>query len=252
MNSDVPAVRLVAGEAHDLLSYRSSMKSRLFQTIALICAIVCASAGPLPLALLTDLLYSQSHGSGAPAVWCRYDAHGTLVERELDTNGDGRPDVAEYYGHGALLRRDSDRNFNGVTDLVEDFDADTQERVRSIVDQDYDGTADLLVLFRNGEPVVSERAPAAQTRVQAAEEVDRRSSTGLVSLKNPFGVNPAFESAAGAVPYETWIGTAAKALPVSFPRFAAPVAALASSHRSSGANLKADLFVRSPRGPPQA
>ncbi len=128
------------------------MKAVLARLIALICAVVCAAAGSVPL---------QIYARSAANEWRVYDAHGGLIERQLDTNGDGRPDVAEYYRDGALLRRDSDRDFNGVTDLVEDFDATTKQRVRSIVDEDYDGTADVLVLFRNGKAVVSERAPSS-------------------------------------------------------------------------------------------
>src|SRR5882672_4543223 len=75
--------------------------------------------------------------------------------RTQDKNGDGRPDVHEYYQRGALVRRESDRNFNDRVDLVQEFDPATREHTRSVVDVDFDGRADLLVLFRDGQPVFS-------------------------------------------------------------------------------------------------
>ncbi|HEX4568520.1 MAG TPA: hypothetical protein VH138_17935 [Vicinamibacterales bacterium] len=226
------------------------MKSCLARSVALVCAVVSTVAGSLPL-LLADGLAARSGAGGT--VWCRYDAHGHLVERQFDTNGDGRPDVAEYYGHGALLRRASDRNFNGVTDLVEDFDAVTQKPVRSIVDQDYDGTADLLVLFRNGDPVVSERAPADREAASRTATVGGSSTAGLVALKNPFGADAALESPVGASPQEPWMaGARADALLFSFTSVSVPFAVAAFLPRVDRATLTADFSLPSPRGPPQA
>src|SRR5579872_1616589 len=177
------------------------MKSRFAPAIAVLCALVCAFTGSLAWVVAERL----APHPGTDGVWCRYDAHGELVERQIDTNGDGRPDVAEYYGHGALLRRASDRNFNGVTDLVEDFDADTQEPVRSIVDQDYDGTADLFVLFRDGKPVVLERAAAARESTATVGTIGGSSAAGLVALRNPFAGAAAIDSPVSPTPHETWI-----------------------------------------------
>ena len=53
------------------------------------------------------------------------------------------------------MRRDSDRDFNDRVDLVQEFDPTTHEHVRTVVDVDSDGTADLLVLFQDGRPVFS-------------------------------------------------------------------------------------------------
>ena len=99
----------------------------------------------------------DQNGDGRPDLWHRYDAHGHLTEIDRDTNFDGTPDIQEYFLRGVLVRRESDRNFNGQTDLVEEFDLGTQAQTRSVVDIDYDGTADLLVLFRDGRPVFSKR-----------------------------------------------------------------------------------------------
>ena len=226
------------------------MKVWLAQTIALICALVCAFTGSLPWLLAAHL----SARSGAPGtVRCRYDAHGELIERMLDTNGDGRPDVVEYYGHGALLRRDSDRNFNGVTDLVEDFDADTQQPVRSIVDQDYDGRADLLVLFRNGQPVVTERASPDPADARGEATVGGSISSGLVSFRNPFGASPALDSPVQLARREPWIaGATADAMLVSAAGVAGPFTVAESIPRSHRAEFAADFSHRSPRGPPLA
>jgi hypothetical protein len=225
------------------------MKVWLTQTIALLCAAVCAFTGSLPWLLAARL--SASPGPRG-TVWCRYDSHGELIERLLDTNGDGRPDVAEYYGHGILLRRDSDRNFNGVTDLVEDFDADTQQPVRSIIDQDYDGTADLLVLFRNGEPVVVERASANQD-ARSDARAGGSTSSGLVSFRNPFGTTPALDSPVQAARREPWIaGGTADAMLVSVAGVPGPLTSATPLPCSHRAKLTADPSLRSPRGPPLA
>ena len=91
---------------------------------------------------------------GQPDVWREYDGLGRLAGVLVDTNFDGRSDVHEYYDDdGALVRRESDRDFNDRVDLVQEFDAKTRERARSVVDTDFDGTADLLVLFQGGKPV---------------------------------------------------------------------------------------------------
>jgi len=228
------------------------MKLWVDRAAALVCVAVCACAGAFPASLLTEPLQAQSrHQAGS--VWCRYDARGVLAERQLDTNGDGRPDVVEYYRDGALLRRDSDRNFNGVTDLVEDFDEVTQEHVRSIVDQDYDGTADLLLLYRHGEPVVSERAPADLPRDRRSERARQDTSTVLVSLRNPFSASPALDSSAVPAPHETWIGPSPVAgVVASAANLPPPAPALTSRPRSVRVDLNAHRSLRSPRGPPRA
>jgi hypothetical protein len=102
------------------------------------------------------------NGDGRPDVWRLYDQWGTLTEVAIDSNFDGRSDVYEYYDQGALVRRESDRNFNGQIDIVEEFEATTHENFRSVIDVDYDGTADLLVFFHGGRVAVSQWAhPAA-------------------------------------------------------------------------------------------
>jgi hypothetical protein len=223
------------------------MKSGLARAVALLCAVVCATVGSSPCALVDCL----SVLSRAGADTYRND-HGDLVERHLDTNGDGRADVVEYYANGVLLRRDSDRDFNGVTDLVEDFDAQTQQRVRLIVDQDYDGTADLLLLFRDGQAVVSERASRSENRRRESAAIGGSATAPLVSLKSWFGATSAYDTPVQPV-RETWFGAArAKGLLVSGAavRFALdlsrPLGSVERTERTT------DLSLRPSRGPPQA
>jgi hypothetical protein len=222
------------------------MKAWLDRLTALVCAVLCALTGSVPVTVFADRLSAETR-TGAGIEWRRYDARGGLIERQVDTNGDGRPDVTEYYRDGALLRRDSDRDFNGVTDLVEDFDAATAQRVRSIVDEDYDGTADVLVLFRDGKAVVVERAPASHARPV------RRHGSGLVSLRNPFAVRRAIDAPIAPLHRDAWIG-AASPEGLSIP--AAAVSATVSSRAAPTPVFRADspavCSLRSPRGPPLA
>jgi len=215
------------------------MRSWPYRAIALLCAAVCAAGGSLPLAAIAR---ADS--------WCRYDARGELVERHFDTNGDGRPDVAEYYCHGVLLRRDSDRDFNGVTDLVEDFDADTHEHVRSIVDENDDGTADVLLLYPNGQPILSERAAAVADGPSLA---GRAPDSRLLSLRNPFAAERALDSSTPSVPGDTWIGPSFNnGLFDSIDRLAAPRSAAAAFPSAPRAPSASDVSLPSLRGPPLA
>jgi hypothetical protein len=218
------------------------MKAVLTRLIALLCAVVCAAAGSVPL---------QIYARSAANEWRVYDAHGGLIERQLDTNGDGRPDVAEYYHDGALLRRDSDRDFNGVTDLVEDFDATTKQRVRSIVDEDYDGIADVLVLFRNGKAVVSERAPSSSAT--RGGRVRRGGSAALVAFRNPFAGHAAVDTPLVPNQRDPWIGTtSSNGLMVARASLSGPAPSLASSTLSFRSPSRPVFPLRSPRGPPLA
>jgi hypothetical protein len=132
------------------------------------------------------------NGDGRPDVWRAYDRHGQLSEVAFDTNFDGRSDVHEYYEHGALVRRESDRDFNDRVDLIEEFDPTTRERVRSVEDVDYDGTADLLVLFQGGRPVFHKWAHAvtpAGPRPERARHADispRTADDQLEPFEDPF------------------------------------------------------------------
>jgi hypothetical protein len=161
-------------------------------------ALACASAAIVsrwPSA--ADIRTEDHNGDGRPDVWRAYDRHGQLSTVAVDTNFDGRSDVHEYYADGALVRRDSDRDFNDRVDLVEEFNPTTREHIRSVVDVDYNGTADLLVLFQAGQPVFSKWAPATAPGLgvsasrASASAFERTADAQLAPLDDPFSEDAA-------------------------------------------------------------
>jgi len=169
------------------------MQRLWIRSIAVFGVLMCATVGavsewPTGRHVRTE----DRNGDGRPDVWHEYDDKGQPTEVRFDTNFDGRSDVQEYYDRGTLVRRESDRNFDDRVDLVEEFDRGTHDQVRSVVDCDYDGTADLLVLFRDGRPVFSKLAsspPAHVTtavRAAFAQNRGRRADDPLIPLADPF------------------------------------------------------------------
>jgi len=159
--------------------------------VALLCSLSLATVAAVEIwPSHQQVLTSDRNGDGRSNVWRRYDTQGRLTEIDRDTNFDGHPDIEEYYQRGVLIRRESDRNFNGQIDLIEDFDPVTQGQTRSVADVDYDGTADLLVLFQDGRPVFSKQIQAGGKPSQnwrATTAVDRRlGNQHLAALINPF------------------------------------------------------------------
>jgi hypothetical protein len=144
------------------------------------------------------LTTADVNGDGRPDVWQYFDQRGQLVRVIRDTNYDGRSDVEESYVDGRLARRESDRNFDDRVDLREDFNSSTGEHTRSVVDADFDGTADLVVLFADGRPVYSrwaERPSAyAQVPITAVASVRRHAGDGLRSLDDPFDSSGRFQA----------------------------------------------------------
>jgi len=139
------------------------MKRLPVRWLALLCLVASAAVAASALWSIGGHVLTEDHnGDGRPDTWRRYDNRGQLTEVDVDSNFDGNADIEEFYKQGALVRRESDRNFNGQTDLVEEFDTETHGQIRSVVDTDYDGTADLLLLFRDGQPIFSERAHSSQ------------------------------------------------------------------------------------------
>src|SRR5262249_653945 len=194
------------------------------------------------------------HGDGRPGTWRHFDVRGQVTEVDVDTNFDGRPDVEEYYERGLLVRRESDRNFNGQADLIEEFDAETHARTRSIVDLDYDGTADLLLLFRDGQLVFSKRAPLA-----ASGTIDRdgpgnhqRSVSHLAPLADPFESDLTIRATHAVAQDEDCIGLSTSGgLPrprvTSFGQLSPTVRPVSPDGLPDTLPL---LLPRSPRGPP--
>lgn len=144
------------------------MNRLLHRLVALLCAMACAAvAGVSAYPAIRRVTTEDRNADGRPDMWRAYVDPAGQTEVDIDSNFDGRPDVQEYYEHGALIRRESDRNFDDRVDLVEEFDTVTQQPLRAVVDVDYDGAADLLVLFRDGRPVFSTYAPPSRQRVPA-------------------------------------------------------------------------------------
>jgi hypothetical protein len=149
-------------------------------------AILTISLWPTPELVRTE---DQNH-DGRPDLWRYYDRQGHLTRVEIDTNFDGRTDHRDYYRDGALTRSESDRNFDNRIDLVEEFDLTGRQHVRSVVDANFDGAADLLVLFENGRPVHTEWATAnAGTAIVAYARPIHEAGEPLTPFDDPFGVN---------------------------------------------------------------
>lgn len=167
---------------------------RIVRLAAVLTLGACTTAAVLTLPKSVQYVRAEDrNGDGRPDEWRRYDQAGHLAQISVDSNFDGRSDVEEYYdSEGVLIRRESDRNFNGQVDLIEEFDPTTHQHAESVVDLDYDGRADLLVLFRDGRPVFSKRAPEPAVRAadlgSLAQVTDVQPATNdpLVPLSDPF------------------------------------------------------------------
>jgi hypothetical protein len=203
---------------------------------------------------------ADRNADGRADIWRHYDNRGQLIEVAVDSNFDGRSDIQEYYDGGVLVRRESDRNFDDHVDLVEEFDVATHEEIRSVADLDYDGRADLLVLFRDGRPAFAERARPLTTDLQHAEmaandsQFARQGGAGvLVPLLDPFLRDTAVRethSAAGSADACVGLSTSG-GLPTAGMRTVSPLASstpLVTCDIQPGTLTKS--FPRSPRGPP--
>ena len=164
-----------------------------------LCALACVAAAVSLWPLGRDVRTDDKNRDGRPDVWRVYDRQGQLATMTVDTNFDGRSDVHEYYERGALVRRESDRDFNDQIDLVQEFDATTRQTVRSVSDVDFDGVADLLVLFRGGQPVYSEWAHGRTVALSSPSAppvnvAQRGADHQLLSLEDPFRANLAISA----------------------------------------------------------
>jgi hypothetical protein len=142
-----------------------------------------AAAWPQPTSVRTE----DRNRDGRPDVWETVGPDGELVSVAIDTNFDGRPDVRLQYSGGDLVRLESDSNFDDRVDLVEEFDSVTHEIVRSVIDVDKDGTADLLVLSQGGRPVFvkwTDQFRAKESPSAASDETDRRAAARLDSHRD--------------------------------------------------------------------
>jgi hypothetical protein len=196
------------------------------------------------------------NADGHADIWRSYNRGGRLIERGIDSNFDGRSDVREYYDDGALIRRESDRNFDDRIDLVEEFDTTTHQLERSIADTDFDGTADLLVLFREGRPVFSRQSPhlvrVAHT-LPLAIRLTRSGDTPLAPFADPFADEAALHRAPGAANGISGAWTVSAAFVCPLP--ARLGAAVSSNRRHIDLTPSPDRVasgLRLSRGPPAA
>jgi hypothetical protein len=230
----------------------------LRRLVALLFAGIATAAAFAVWPASRDVRTEDRDGDGRADVWRMYDRRGELVELAVDSNFDGRSDVREYYALGALVRRESDRTFSGRVDLIEEFDSVTHERVRSVVDTDDDGTADLLVLFRAGEPVFTKEVAAGAVVPDTGWLARDGVSPGpvddsLVPLRDPFSGDAAIRQAllaASATGDRLWIGVGLPAGPCLVETRITPTSDLDDLAPQSIRTLT--LSQRSPRGPPFA
>lgn len=223
------------------------------RVVTFICAVVCAAVAGASVYVLPNYVRAADRsGDSRLDVWRLFSYRGEQTEVDIDSNFDGRPDIQEYYQHGALVRREVDRNFDDQIDLVEEFDEATQQHVRSVVDVDYDGTADLLVLFRDGVPVYSKysEAPNRVTAAGFSQRVPTR-HRGLLALTDPFAAEASVRMAHRAVSVrDSAIVLTAGGLP---PPPVVPIAPpIVTAVADSGIQQAAlpHLVSASPRAPP--
>jgi hypothetical protein len=231
---------------------------RIVRLAAVLALAACTTAAVLTLPKNAQYVRAEDrNGDGRPDEWRRYDQAGHLAQISVDSNFDGRSDVEEYYdSEGILIRRESDRNFNGQIDLIEEFDPTTHQQAESVVDVDYDGRADLLVLFRDGRPVFSKRAPEAAVRVadpgSFAQIVDVQSDANdpLVPLADPFQSDLTVRG----LRTSTRVGSVGLATCGGLPCLHVAVATLALNSdvvaTIESRPLSTPLVRRAPRGPP--
>jgi hypothetical protein len=224
-------------------------------------ALLSAAAASVSLSRPARSVTEDRNGDGRPDVWRTYDREGLLSEVAIDSNFDGRSDVHEYYDKGTLVSRESDRNFDDRIDLVQQFDSTSHDQIRSIEDVDYDGTADLLVLFQEGRPVFSKwalhrEAPLAATTSAARtpENAGRAADDPLTPLADPFQSDLAMGAVRLAGGLRDYLGSTASAgLPATdleaADRRAAPFTGRSGDQRYLPS---ASLDPHSPRGPPTA
>ena len=224
------------------------MKPAFTRCLALLCVVACATVAAVEVWPTARHLRTEDHnGDGRPDVWRRYDNRGQLTEIDVDSNFDGSPDIEEYYEQGILVRRESDRNFNGQIDLVEEFDAEAQGRTRSVVDTDYDGTADLLVLFRDGQPVFSERtAPPKNSGIATGSSpgIDQGGAGHLARLMDPFGSETAVRAIHTASNADGYVGLSSSG---GLPRSRVAVSRVSPSARLIARDVQPHALTLLPR-----
>jgi len=225
------------------------------KVVALLCVVSCATLAAVEVwPAYEHVRTGDQNGDGVPDLWHRYDAKGRLIEIDRDTNFDGSPDIQEYFQSGVLVRREWDRNFNGQTDLVEEFDPSTQAETRSVVDVDYDGTADLLVLFRDGRPVFSKRIREFKQPAQPNQNPSAYRSRGGAQLAALIDPSESDASVRGAEIASSTDGVIGLSTSGGLPRARFILVGLGSSATIPGVESEPDAplarLSHAPRAPP--
>jgi antitoxin component YwqK of YwqJK toxin-antitoxin module len=99
------------------------------------------------------------NGDGKPDILRYYDGTGSLVRQEEDSRLEGRIDTWTFYEVGGAVRKESDTNRDGRVDLWAFYDGkDEQDHlVRTEADSDHDGHRDRVILYAQGQMVEEQR-----------------------------------------------------------------------------------------------
>jgi hypothetical protein len=224
------------------------MKRSVRALVAVVCMAGAVAATASAWLATGSVRTEDRNRDGRPDLWRFYDARGELTRVATDTNFDGRSDQEDYYQHGVLIRRERDRNLDARVDLVETFDPATHEQIRSVVDVDFNGTADLLVLFRGGQPVFSEWLPREAGPVALAS---REPSAPLAPLVDASRHQVALQAVA---PDTSTGGTVAVLSQLGLPEHGFSTITIITGSRASPARVPVRPSLarscHSPRGPP--
>jgi len=148
----------------------------------------------------------------------------------------------DYYDGDALVRREVDINFDERIDVVESFDRVTHERIRLVVDDDFDGHPDRLLLYEDGREVAVEA-------LVPEDHTGRRFRAEPLPL--PAGLDLALVAVERSARAESTLNCVeTNALPVHWstqPTAAAPSAIVSARDQLL---VTVSLSPRPPRGPP--
>lgn len=219
----------------------------------LLCAAVVLASWPFDAGYVRT---GDRNHDGRPDQWDVYDARGDLRRTLSDANFDGHSDWEESYEGGCIAQRISDRNFDHRLDVVEEFDPNTCEHTRSVVDVDFDGRADLLVLFEAGRVVLARWAPQPGTPdrdIDVAAKVDAAAppaAGGLARFLDPFRGDLSLSTPRDRGEVRLAATLPCGALPVDGIRACPPSQPAARSAFTTGPLDSAPRPTRLTRGPP--
>ena len=126
---------------------------------------------------------NEPGGSTAGVLGERPTADGSLIEQQIDLDGDGDADVYNFWqersdGPRLLVRKESDLNRDGKIDVRTSFDASGQI-VLEEMDGDFDGTVDWTDHYQGGKRTLSE----VDTNYDGAFDLFKIYESGRVSRK---------------------------------------------------------------------